>query len=123
MSKSIPAAVIGASGYVGGELLRLIAGHTGFDLRAAVSDSAAGKPVGELFGHLGAALAGHAFVPHSAWLDHVDADGDLDLVIGNYPFSYPPSSQNRLYLNDGAGLFSDATASSRKTRLRGLKIN
>ena len=42
---SIPAVIIGASGYVGGELLRLLAGHPEFDLRAAVSDSAAGKPV------------------------------------------------------------------------------
>ena len=79
MSASIPAVVIGASGYVGGELLRLIAGHPSFDLKAAVSDSAAGKPIGELFGHLATALAGHTFVPHAAWLDHVDAGGDLAL--------------------------------------------
>ena len=45
---SIPAAVIGASGYVGGELLRLVAGHPDFELRAAVSDSAAGKPIGDV---------------------------------------------------------------------------
>src|SRR5690606_11697334 len=33
----------------------------------------------------------------------VDADGDVDLVLGN------PGRQNRLYLNDGAGTFHDAT--------------
>ena len=49
---SVPAIVIGASGYVGGELLRLIAGHPEFELRAAVSDGAAGKAIGHLFGHL-----------------------------------------------------------------------
>ncbi len=76
---SIPAVIIGASGYVGGELLRLIAGHPEFDLRAAVSDSAAGKPIGELFGHLGSALSRHRFVAHDAWLDHVDADSQLAL--------------------------------------------
>ena len=76
---SIPAVVIGASGYVGGELLRLIAGHPQFELKAAVSDSAAGKPVGELFAHLGMALAGHTFVAHADWLDHVDANADLAL--------------------------------------------
>ena len=79
MSVSIPAVVIGASGYVGGELLRLIAGHPNLDLKAAVSDSGAGKPIGELFGHLATALADHTFVPHSEWLDHVPADGDLAL--------------------------------------------
>ena len=37
MSKTIPAIVLGATGYVGGELLRLIAGHPNFELAAAVS--------------------------------------------------------------------------------------
>ena len=46
MSVSIPTVVLGASGYVGGELLRLIAGHPVFSLQAAVSDSGAGKPIG-----------------------------------------------------------------------------
>ena len=76
---SIPAVVIGASGYVGGELLRLIAGHPHFELKAAVSDSAAGKPIGDLFAHLATALAGHTFVAHAEWLDHVDDDSDLAL--------------------------------------------
>ena len=79
MSASIPAVIIGASGYVGGELLRLIAGHPNFELKAAVSDSAAGKPIGDLFGHLATALAGHTFVAHAEWLDHVDADSKLAL--------------------------------------------
>jgi uncharacterized protein YbjT (DUF2867 family) len=34
MSVSIPTVVLGASGYVGGELLRLIAGHPVFSLQA-----------------------------------------------------------------------------------------
>lgn len=76
---SIPAVIIGASGYVGGELLRLVAGHPDFDLRAAVSDSSAGKPIGALFPHLGVALDGHAFVAHASWLECVDDDTDLAL--------------------------------------------
>ena len=79
MSKSIPAAVIGASGYVGGELLRLVAGHPAFDLKIAVSDSAAGKPVGHLFGHLATALAEHTFMAQDGWLDHVQPGTDLAL--------------------------------------------
>ncbi|MEM7205099.1 MAG: VCBS repeat-containing protein [Planctomycetota bacterium] len=43
--------------------------------------------------------------------EDVDADGDPDLVIGNR------GSQNRLYLNDGAGNFSDVTA----TRMPGRR--
>jgi N-acetyl-gamma-glutamyl-phosphate reductase len=79
MSNPIPAAVIGASGYVGGELLRLVAGHPVFDLQVAVSDSAAGKPVGHLFGHLATALAQHTFTAQDGWLDHVQTGADLAL--------------------------------------------
>ncbi len=41
----IQVAVAGASGYAGGELLRLIAGHPEFDLVAATGHSQAGAPV------------------------------------------------------------------------------
>jgi N-acetyl-gamma-glutamyl-phosphate reductase len=79
MSMSIPAVILGASGYVGGELLRLIAGHPNFSLAAAVSDSGAEKPIGDLFAHLGTAYAEQAFVAHNDWLDLVDAGGKLAL--------------------------------------------
>ncbi|WP_089155805.1 N-acetyl-gamma-glutamyl-phosphate reductase [Micromonospora sp. NBS 11-29] len=41
----IRVAVAGASGYAGGELLRLLAGHPEFDLVAATAHSQAGQPV------------------------------------------------------------------------------
>jgi N-acetyl-gamma-glutamyl-phosphate reductase len=41
----IRVAVAGASGYAGGELLRLIAGHPDFDLVAATGNTQAGAPV------------------------------------------------------------------------------
>ena len=72
---TIPVVLLGASGYVGGELLRLIAGHPHFDLQAAVSDSAAGRPIGSLFGHLATALDGHTFAAHSDWPGHLSGTG------------------------------------------------
>ena len=42
-------------------------------------------------------------------LGDVDGDGDLDVVIGNSSVLFSPA-QNRLYLNDGAGSYTDATA-------------
>ncbi|MBI5852011.1 MAG: VCBS repeat-containing protein [Planctomycetes bacterium] len=48
-------------------------------------------------------------------LGDVDRDGDLDLVIGTS--RYPGGSQSRLYLNDGAGTFTDATAVRMPVRL------
>jgi N-acetyl-gamma-glutamyl-phosphate reductase len=44
--------VLGASGYAGGECLRLVQGHPGLTLKAAVSASKAGATVGSLFPHL-----------------------------------------------------------------------
>ncbi|MFV2022176.1 N-acetyl-gamma-glutamyl-phosphate reductase [Micromonospora sp. LOL_023] len=48
----IRVAVAGASGYAGGELLRLIAGHPQLDLVAATAHSQAGAPVAAVHPHL-----------------------------------------------------------------------
>jgi N-acetyl-gamma-glutamyl-phosphate reductase len=45
-------AVLGASGYLGGELLRLLAGHPHLDLAQVVSESHPGRPLSELFPNL-----------------------------------------------------------------------
>ncbi len=49
MSERIHAVVVGASGYVGGELLRLLAAHDSFKLSTAVSDSLANTAIGKHF--------------------------------------------------------------------------
>ena len=82
MSRKISAVVLGASGYVGGELLRLIAAHPAFELATAVSDSCAGRGIGENFGHLAQSYAGVRFVAHANWLDTVEAGDSLALFTG-----------------------------------------
>src|SRR5579883_1637068 len=52
MTEPIPPIVLGGTGYVAGELLRLIAGHPRFELSAVMSDSQPGEPVGKAFPHL-----------------------------------------------------------------------
>ena len=52
---SIPTIVLGGTGYVAGELLRLIAGHPDFELAAIMSDSQPGESVGKPFPHLASA--------------------------------------------------------------------
>ncbi len=47
-------AIIGASGYTGGELLRILGGHPSVQISAVTSEKSAGKPVDELFPHLSA---------------------------------------------------------------------
>jgi N-acetyl-gamma-glutamyl-phosphate reductase len=58
-------AVAGASGYAGGELLRLLASHPGLELAVATAASNAGQPITALHPHL-AHLAGHAFTHTTA---------------------------------------------------------
>ena len=48
----IAVAVVGASGYAGGELLRLLAGHPTFDIVAATAHRNAGAPVHSVHPHL-----------------------------------------------------------------------
>jgi N-acetyl-gamma-glutamylphosphate reductase len=49
---AIPVAVLGGTGYVAGELLRLLAPHPVFRVAAAVSTTQAGEPVvAAVYGH------------------------------------------------------------------------
>jgi hypothetical protein len=52
-------------------------------------------------------IPAHDYHSNSVALGDVDGDGDLDALIGNggYHFAQP----NQLYLNDGAGVFTDAS--------------
>ena len=59
---TIPSIVLGATGYVGGELLRLLATHPRLRLAAAVSREPAGRTVGETFAHLAPIYATTPFV-------------------------------------------------------------
>jgi len=52
MSVATPAIVLGGTGYVAGELLRLIAGHPGLEVAAILSDSQPGAQVAGAFAHL-----------------------------------------------------------------------
>jgi N-acetyl-gamma-glutamyl-phosphate reductase common form len=52
VSAAIPTVVLGGTGYVAGELLRLLAAHPNFRLAAVMSDSQPGEPVASAFPHL-----------------------------------------------------------------------
>ena len=61
MTARIPTIVLGGTGYVAGELLRLIAGHPQFELAAIMSDSQPGESVIKAFPHLASAYADSRF--------------------------------------------------------------
>lgn len=95
----IKVAVAGASGYAGGELLRLLLGHRGVEIGAVTGASNAGQPLGALQPHLVPladrvleettvdVLAGHEVVflalPHgqSGALAAALAERDVDVVV------------------------------------------
>ncbi|WP_417510483.1 N-acetyl-gamma-glutamyl-phosphate reductase [Microbacterium sp.] len=90
-------AVSGASGYAGGEILRLLAGHPDIEIRTVTAHSNAGQPLIQHQPHLRSLahltlqdttpeiLAGHDIVflalPHGQSGQYTDALGDVALVI------------------------------------------
>lgn len=72
-------AILGASGYTGAELLRLLRHHPQVEIRALTADRQAGKPIAAVFPH----LAGEG-LPDLVAIGDVDWPG-LDLVFCGLP--------------------------------------
>jgi N-acetyl-gamma-glutamyl-phosphate reductase common form len=62
MTGRVPAIILGGTGYVAGELLRLTLGHPRLELAAIASDSQPGEPVARAFPHLAAACGDLRYV-------------------------------------------------------------
>jgi len=78
-TKSIKISILGASGYTGAELVRLLALHPAADMRLLTADSKAGKAMGDVFPHLGG-----LDLPRLISVDEADWSG-LDLVFCALP--------------------------------------
>src|ERR1700735_573439 len=74
------AGILGASGYTGSELLRLLAGHPDFEVAVATAHSHAGEAIGSHTPSLAAAYPGLVYEES----DPVRFDG-LDLVFCGLP--------------------------------------
>jgi len=61
MSEPVPTIVLGGTGYVAGELVRLVSGHPRLSLAAVASDSQPGEPLAAAFPHLATVVAGMPF--------------------------------------------------------------
>jgi N-acetyl-gamma-glutamyl-phosphate reductase len=78
----IRVAVAGASGYAGGELLRLLAGHPDLEIAAVSAGSSAGKPITSIHPN----LTGHpAFDGKNFTTTTAEALGDAELVFMALP--------------------------------------
>ncbi len=58
----IPTLILGGTGYVAGEMLRLLTGHPNLTLAGTVSRSRAGDPIGAVFPQLGPAYGSSRFI-------------------------------------------------------------
>jgi N-acetyl-gamma-glutamyl-phosphate reductase len=67
MAEAFDIAILGASGYTGAELVRLIAGHPSMRITALTADRKAGMSMGEVFPHLR-----HLDLPVLATIETVD---------------------------------------------------
>ncbi|MFO1394813.1 MAG: N-acetyl-gamma-glutamyl-phosphate reductase [Steroidobacteraceae bacterium] len=74
MTTRIPAVVLGGTGYVAGELLRLVASHPYLDLAAVASESQPDEPVAQFFRHLQPLLPHLRFAGHDEVLEYVTAN-------------------------------------------------
>jgi N-acetyl-gamma-glutamyl-phosphate reductase len=78
----IRTAILGASGYVGGELLRLIAGHPELRATGLFGESKAGRPIAETHPHLAAVYSGEFEKFGEGSLE------DVDLVFAALPHGH-----------------------------------
>ncbi len=82
MTQAKKIAILGASGYTGAELVRLIAGHNGMEIMALSGERNAGKPMADVFAHLR-----HLDLPHLQKIADIDFS-HLDLVFCALPHGH-----------------------------------
>ncbi|GAA3830885.1 N-acetyl-gamma-glutamyl-phosphate reductase [Nocardioides panacisoli] len=137
-------AVAGASGYAGGEVLRLLLGHPGVEIGAVTAGSNAGEPLGALQPHLVPladrvleqttveTLAGHDVVflglPHgqSGELAEALSERDPDVVVIDCGADFrleDPATWERFYGSDHAGTWPYGLPElpGQRDRLRGAR--
>ncbi len=71
-SKKINAAVLGASGFVGAELLRYLAVHPNFEVKYAGAKTSAEKQIAEAYPHLAGSYPELAFSPLQDFPENID---------------------------------------------------
>jgi N-acetyl-gamma-glutamyl-phosphate reductase len=98
--------IVGASGYGGAELLRLLAGHPGIEVAEVAAHSQAGEPVAELYPNLAGLTDARVF-------DDVDPErlAELDLVLLSTP--HGPALELGAVLHDAGVRTVDLSAAYR----------
>ena len=93
MKGKTPAIVLGGTGYVAGELLRLIAGHPYFELAGVMSDGQPGEALAAAFPHLEPAYAHTVFQSRAEIERFAGANGFKIEWVGALPVDPAPAPQ------------------------------
>jgi N-acetyl-gamma-glutamyl-phosphate reductase len=101
VSSSWPVIILGGTGYVAGEMLRLVLGHPNLKLAASVSTSQAGEPIRDTFAHLAPVLGDQRFV------NLEEAFARLDLAPHSVVLSAAPHGESAEIIG---GLLDEASA-------------
>ena len=116
--------IVGASGFIGAELLRLAATHPQLDVRYATGDSQAGTRAAEVYPALAAAYGDLAFEKYDA-----EAYAGLDLVFLALPHGasqeivpedqiFPPQQSEEDAQEEGAAEMAGSQSVATATALR-----
>ena len=115
--KQIRVAILGASGYAGAELARLLTRHPDVEIVLLTADRKAGQHVGEVFPHL--ARQG---LPYLMSLSEVEWSGlELDVVFCALPHGTTQEIVAGLLHETGHGLIDELVVEERKDLISGLK--
>lgn len=115
--KRIRVGILGASGYAGAELARLLAPHPNVDIVLLTADRKAGKHVGEVFPH----LAGLG-LPYLMSLSEVEWSGlELDVVFCALPHGTTQEIVAGLLHDTGHSLVDELVVEEQKDLISSLK--
>lgn len=110
-------AILGASGYTGAELVRLLAHHANVELTLLTADRHAGKRLGEVFPHLGG-----LGLPDFLHIDEVEWAGiDIDLVFCALPHGTTQEVVAGLLHATGHDIVDELVAERREDVIAGLQ--
>ncbi len=117
--KKLRVGILGASGYSGGELVRLLLLHPSVEIVLLTADRKAGKHMGEVFPH----LAGHN-LPFLISMDEVEWPGlDLDIVFCALPHGTTQEIVKGLLHATGHGVVDELIVEQQQDIVAGLKSN
>ncbi len=109
-------AVLGASGYTGAELVRLLQGHPQAEIVLLTAERSAGRPLAEVFPHLGG-----LDLPDLLHIDQVEWSGlDIDAVFCALPHGTTQEIVAGLLHQTGHGLVDELMVEKRSDLIAGL---